>query len=441
MYQVSIKNKGQDPIIINTVSSDLNTPKVDGKFKEGINTINQFDFTIYPDNPAYNNINPFGTLVEIANIKTNEIEFIGRVLLSIPIMGSEGTLVKNVVCESELAYLMDSSQRYGEYHNITVRGFLELIIENHNRQVTPDKHFTVGEVTVTDPNNSLYRFLDYDKTFTTIKDKLIDRLGGELRVRYENNIRYLDYLSAIGESKDIEIRLSKNLKTIEQEKDPTEIISRLVPLGAKLKDSEERLTIKSINNNKDFIDDLDAIEAFGVIEECVTWDDVEVVENLLRKGQEYLKEHNRIKKKHKVEALDLSVIGIDLESFKVGNSYLVINPLMDIHEYLRVIEKEVNINSPQTSSLTIGDKFEDIKEYQSNIAKTQRNLKQLKERVGSITNSVIDVNNALQSTNENLMNTSNSLAETNRSLVLTNEVLMNTNENLAKVQSMIIMGV
>ncbi len=411
MYQVTIKNVNEE-IIINALSTDIKAPRLlSGSIKHGINTIDNFTFNITPNNIGYNKLNALTTLVEVLNIKSNNLEFKGRVLLPIESMDSNGMFLKNVTCESELGYLMDSSTVFGEYHDISVRDFLQVIIDNHNSQVDEGKKFQLGNVTVVDNNDSLYRYLGYTKTFEAIKDKLIDRLGGELKIRYENGIRYLDYLESIGEIKSTEIRLAKNLQSIELEKDPTSIISRLLPLGNKLEDSEERLTIESVNNGNKYIDDIEAIEEFGVIVDSVTWDDVTQVSNLLKKGQEYLKENNRIKKKYKVTALNLSTIGLDFDSFEVGNSYPVINPLMNINENLRIIEKTIDIYNPQSSTLGIGDKLEDIKDYQLNNIATAKEVKTVKETVQttvSALNSVsVELNNTveiLNNTNENMGN-------------------------------------
>lgn len=405
MYEVKIINDSNETII-NAISTSSEAPRITGQCKFGINTIDSFTFNILPNNEGYNLIKDLKTLVEVNNIKTNKNEFRGRVLIQTPKMNSSGLLTKSITCESELGYLMDSVQEHGEYHDITVRGFLELIIDNHNKQVSEDKHFTVGVVEVIDNNDSLYRYLGYDKTLDTIKDKLIDRLGGELRVRHENGIRYLDYLQSIGEKKDTEIVLARNLITIEQERDPSEIITRLVILGPKLEDSEERLTVASINNGLNYIDDEEAISEFGIIADTVTFDDVNIVENLLSKGKDYLKENNKIKKKHKINALDLSLIGLDVASFEVGNTYRVINPLMNIDEDLRIIEKTLDINSPQSSSLSIGDKFEDIKDYQLDNIATAKEVKTIKENVQTTVSALNSVSVELNNTVE-ILNTAN----------------------------------
>ena len=447
MYEVKIINDSNETII-NAVSTRSEAPRITGQCKFGINTIDSFTFNILPNNEGYNLIKDLKTLVEVNNIKTNKNEFRGRVLIQTPKMNSSGLLTKSITCESELGYLMDSVQSYGEYHDISVRRFLELIIDNHNKQVSEDKYFTVGEVNVIDNNDSLYRYLSYDKTLNTIKDKLIDRLGGELRIRHENGVRYLDYIQAIGEKKDTEIVLARNLITIEQERDPSEIITRLVILGPKLEDSEERLTVTSINNGLNYIDDEEAIAEFGIIADTVTFDDVNIVENLLSKGKEYLKENNKIKKKHKLNALDLSLIGLDIDSFEVGNTYRIINPLMNIDEDLRVIDKTLDINSPQSSSLSIGDKFQDIKDYQLDNIATAKEVKSVKETVQTTVNALNTVSNELNNTVEVLNNTNKNMGDLSEvvqaNVDATNAIantLVSINNKLDKLTKRINMGV
>lgn len=345
-------------------------------------------------------------------------------------MNNNGILSISVTCESELGYLMDSTTLYGEYHNISVRDFLQVIIDNHNSQVSEEKRFILGNVTVTDNNDSLYRFLGYTKTLDAIKDKLIRRLGGEIQIRYENGIKYLDYLESIGETKETEIRLSKNLKTIEQQKDPTGVISRLIPLGSKLENSDERLTIEGVNNGIKYIDDKEAIERFGIITDSFTWDDVAIASNLLQKGKSYLKENNKVKKKYKITALDLSLINLDFDSFEVYNTYPVINPLMAINENLRIIEKNIDGNNPQNSSLTVGEKFDDIKQYQLQTAIANKNIQALNENLNSTINVISTVSNELNNTVE-VVNASNEvLASTNQTVVDLTQTISNINQAL-----------
>ena len=71
-------------------------------------------------------------------------------------------------------------------------------------------------------------------------------------------------------------------------------------------ETEERLTIESVNDGIDYIEDEEAKEAFGIIEGSVEYDDVTEPTNLLSKGREYLVQNNKVLVKYSVTALDLS---------------------------------------------------------------------------------------------------------------------------------------
>src|SRR5690625_4497936 len=142
------------------------------------------------------------------------------------------------------------------------------LIDYHNNQVEDYKRIYPGQFEVTTSTDNLYVYLSAEKTtFEEIDDKILTRVGGELRIRKENGKRYLDVLERIGEDKQTEIRIAKNLKSISQDVDPTEIITRLTPLGERIESEDEeatdasqaRLTIESVNNGLPYIDrpDLD----------------------------------------------------------------------------------------------------------------------------------------------------------------------------------------
>ena len=418
MYEVKIINNKEETII-NSVGASQYVPRITGSCKFGINTIDSFTFTIFPNNDGYNLIYPLKTLVEVKNLNTNNVEFEGRVLLQTPKMDNNGIIYKTVVCESYLGYLNDSVQSYETISGVSAEELFKKIINNHNSQVENSKKFIIGEIKIgTSSSDNEDRYLNYEKTFDSINKNLIERFGGELRVRKAGDNIYIDYIKEIGEKKNTVIALANNLIAIEQEKDPSEIITRLIPVGAKLENSDERLTITSINGGINYVEDEEAIKEFGVIVDTVNFDDITEAIELLNKAKSYLKENNKIKKKYKIDALDLSTIDLNFDSFEVGNTYRVINPLMNIDEELRIIEKTLDINSPQNSSLTFGDKFEDIKDYQLGITKATKDLNTLRYNVTAATENVLTINRDLQKTVDSLMATNESLEKIKKRLIM-----------------------
>ena len=418
MYEVKIINNKEETII-NSVGASQYVPRITGSCKFGINTIDSFTFTIFPNNDGYNLIYPLKTLVEVKNLNTNNVEFEGRVLLQTPKMDSNGIIYKTVVCESYLGYLNDSVQSYETISGVSAEELFKKIINNHNSQVENSKKFIIGEIKIgTSSSDNEDRYLNYEKTFDSVNKNLIERFGGELRVRKAGDNIYIDYIKEIGEKKNTVIALANNLIAIEQEKDPSEIITRLIPVGAKLENSDERLTITNINGGINYVEDEEAIKEFGVIVDTVNFDDITEAIELLNKAKSYLKENNKIKKKYKIDALDLSTIDLNFDSFEVGNTYRVINSLMNIDEELRIIEKTLDINSPQNSSLTFGDKFEDIKDYQLGITKATKDLNTLRYNVTAATENVLTINRDLQKTVNSLMTTNESLEKIKKRLIM-----------------------
>ena len=125
---------------------------LDPKVTLEVNTAGSFDFKLPPGHPQYDLPKKMKSLVEVWH--DNEQIFAGR-----PVEEKiDFYNCKYIECEGQLAYLNDSIQRPAEYHDKTVRGYLETLIDNHNKQVDESKQFEVGIVTVTDNNDSLFRY-------------------------------------------------------------------------------------------------------------------------------------------------------------------------------------------------------------------------------------------------------------------------------------------
>ncbi|MFD9626968.1 phage tail spike protein [Peribacillus muralis] len=413
MYKITIINGKQETVIHHPAFNELKVQT--GQIKQGINVADSFSFTILPDNPGFHIIRPLRTLVTVDNIQSGKREFEGRVLLPTDSMDDQGKLMNSFLCEGELGYLNDSCQRHGEYRNMTVAAFFKVMVDRHNAEIAGDeidKKFHLGQVTVTNSTDNVYRYLGYESTLDSIFDKLIDRIGGELRIRKQHGVRYLDYISKAGVQKTTEIRLAKNLKSIEKEADPSEIVTRLIPLGVSIESEDEgavdasqaRVTIASVNGGRDYIEDAAAKHIYGVLAKSETWDDITLPSNLMTRGKQFIAENNRVKVKYVLSALDLSLIGLDPESFEAGNYYPVINPVMGIDESLRVVEKTIDIIHPNTNSLSIGDLFKTASQYQNDMSKAQKNVVQLQntihrqaQTIGGMKTQIDAVNGAVNS--------------------------------------------
>ena len=376
MYIVKIKN-GNIETTIHGEKQKLHS----GKVVHGINAIDSFTFSLLPSNVGFNLLREYKTLVSVYNTRRSRYEFFGRVLYPQDGMDESGAITKEVICESYFGFLCDSKQLYVETRNWTVDGLLQHLIDCHNSQVEEYKHFVLGEITVTDPNNNLYVGISRESTWDSIKSNLLDKLGGELRFRVVGGVIYLDYLKEIGETKSTPIALSRNMKSITREKNPSEYVTRLIPLGCKLSkevtttddegntstemvETEERLDISSVNDGKNYIDDEEAIEAYGIHVSDIEFDDVTEAANLLNKGKAWLKENNRILIKYSITALDLSLLGLDIDDFSAHNYHPVKNRLLGIDDIARIVKKSTDIVEETKSTIEVGDNFKSLSDIQ-----------------------------------------------------------------------------
>lgn len=364
MYIVTLKNDN-----IETQIHGVKEKLFKGNVVKGINVIDSFSFSILPSNAGFNKIFDYKTLVHVYNTHKNRDEFFGRVLYSASTMEESGLIYKDVVCESYLGFLCDSQQDYVEEKNWTVVELLQHIITLHNSRVEEYKRFELGNVTVTDNNDNVYIGIQRENTWNTIEEKLLDKLGGEIAFRVVNGVNYIDYVEKRGSTLTTPIKLSRNMKSITREDNPMNYVSRLIPLGAKLKttdeegneeETEERLDISIVNNGLTYIESAEAKEAYGIRYATVTFDDVTNARTLLSKGQEYLAENNKVQVKYSINALDLSLLGLDINDFDVCNYHPIENHLLGIDDTARIIKKNIDICKETASTIEVGDNFKTL---------------------------------------------------------------------------------
>lgn len=376
MYKVTIRNGSYEQTIHeeNVLFTDNKLPSctiVDEK-----NAISSCEFTIYPNNGGYDSLNVYTTTVYVYNIKKQRYDFQGRIIQITPCMDSDGSVYKTVVCESRLGYLCDTIQPYTEtvqYEGDETRNglqeFIDILLDNHNSQVDSSHRIYRGNVSVTtyESSEGVYKGLNYETTWEILKSKIIDVFGGEIQLRETDGILYLDYADELGATRSTTIELGKNMESVQRSIDCTSIITRLIPLGAKLTEqvvdeegnvseveSERRLTIASVNDGKEYIEDEMAVGLYGYIYRTVVFDNVTDATNLKSKGISYLAENNTLMESNTIASLDLSLIGLDIDDFKLYDKYPCRNELVGLYATLEIIKKTTDVIEPYSSSFEMG---------------------------------------------------------------------------------------
>ena len=209
------------------------------------NSFGYCDFTIYPNHPMYDKIKERDADNPVEVYDGDTLLFSGFIYE----LGKEFYLSGQVKCKGELAYLCESIVRpyatlqngYGNQAPTGVDQYFEWLITQHNSQVETNKQFTVGinQGSSLDSNNYIYReSTKYPTTWSELSEKLLDDLGGKLRIRHENGVRYIDYLSEWNDTNSQILDFGKNLTDYTQTDDSESIATFIIPLGARMSETE-----------------------------------------------------------------------------------------------------------------------------------------------------------------------------------------------------------
>ena len=281
---------------------------------------------------------------------------------------------KDIEVEDSLAYLNDSIVRPYEFTGTPAEHFTNLI-NSHNAHVTAEQKFIVGTITVTDPNDYITRSsINYDNTWKVLNDDLISKLGGYLRLRYEDEGTYIDYLEDFTDTSTQTIELGKNLIDILVKNDAAEVYSVVIPLGKQqeeVKDEagnvvtpKQRLTIESVNNGLDYLVNQTALDKYGWIVAPIsetTFDDVTIASNLMTKGQRYLDNQAvMLKSSLELSAIDLNVTNADIEAFFIYEYIRFYSKAHNIDERYLLNKITIPLKEPQNMKITLGTELSSL---------------------------------------------------------------------------------
>ena len=347
MYKVVVYN-GSNETIIHFPNPDKSVPHLkELKLQEEESAIYKLDFPIYPDNPGHNLLKEITTYIDVIDVRDGSIRFTGRI--SNIESNMDGTsLYKQVECESALTYLNDTKMR-NEALLGDLPARLQIILDKHNSKVETAKQIHLGTVTVSD--DTAYQ-CDYKPCLETITDmKSKNNIGGNIRVRKENGLLYLDWLEDFT-SKVIELQLGKNIQKMVLDKDMDSFGTRIIPLGA------NNLTIESVNGGLDYIEDETAKNLYGVIEMTAEYSDITDAQELYDICMSDLNKYTQPALTLASTANDLSFItGEKTEEFELDATLHIINPLMGIDANYKIVQLSLDLLQPYNPDVVISSTY------------------------------------------------------------------------------------
>ena len=373
----------------------------EAKVEEDAENIDSLTLSAPYNHPYFSSIKPMASVIVCK--KGKETVFEGRALDD----GSDFYNTHTWTCESALAYLKDSQQPPFDYKG-SLRGLLEYFISEHNKCVEKQKQFIVGEVTVTDNNDYIsYSNGEYSMTMDAIREKLINTHGGYLRLRYTEEGKVLDYLADFSEVSLQTVEYGKNLTDVKINQDHTERVTALIPLGAKIKttdeegnevETDERVTIASVNDGKNYVFDEKAVREIGWIWTTEIWEDVTLSSNLLRKANARIAELAKGITSMELTIVDESDTGADIADIHARQYVYCSSPPHGIDGRYLCIQRTRDYLNPSGNTIVIGAssvKLSAISAKQnSNLTALEQNILGQTEKLDDIYGKVEDIQSA-----------------------------------------------
>lgn len=266
---------------------------------------------------------------------------------------------KSVYAEGVRSFLNDSLAAPYTFTG-TAQQLLEKLIEEHNAQVDEDKRFALGVVTCERASETIngLKNVAYWPTFQEIDEKILSVYGGYLKDRYEGGALYLDWLAEYSRENTQQIRFGVNLLDIRDKNDAGEMFTILRPLGASEigEDGEYSapVSIASVNNGLDYIQDDEAVERYGRIWKAYTWGHITDPAELLKKAQEYLKTGAELRTLS-IQAIDMHLMDGSTQAIRIGDKVKIHVMPHGIDMIMPCSKMEIDLENPENTVYTFGE--------------------------------------------------------------------------------------
>ena len=364
-------------------------------YTEGLNKAGTATIQMPPGHPSLEAFQPYKPVVTI--YEDDDLVFRGRPLEPADDFYNRRT----ITCEGERCFFLDAAMRPYLYQAAPDAIFRELV-DIYNSQVEPDKRFIVGTITVTDANDYIRLESESAEQVGNTIDKLVERCGGYIVfTTNENGDRVVNWYAEVKYQPGQPIEFGSNLLDFAKVTRNPELATRIIPYGAKNEETGERVTIESVNDGLDYVEDEEAIQHRGIIAKPYYWDDVTEPLNLKRKAEELLATRKNLITSLTLSAVDIlkhyrksgAVAGVAiadeslagtiravLGAFRCGALVPVVSKPHQVDEDFLLTDREVDMLNPGASTLTLGKETMSLTGLHSTGSKSSLNELQRTER-------------------------------------------------------------
>lgn len=342
-----------------------NDRQVIGYISDAKNAVGTLEFDIYPDHPAYNAIKAGSTKIRAYRDGMWTHDY------TVESVTNDLQLKKHVTATDELQYLerieVPSYKTGVDGVPQTVSGFSMWLIEYYNAR-SGGERFAFGQIEgdIIDPTTTLDRSSDSPATVASIvKDKIIDSMGGYVRVRRVDGVLTIDLKAdAAGVCKQY-IEFGENLVDYADEQDAGELCTAVTAESTYKNDAGDEVTITLADapNGKyltgyakqgDTVTNTVAAAAYGVRRKHLTFDGIKDVYTLVENCEKYIAAHCEPVTTVNVSAADLSTLDSNVQSFDVGLYTRVKAAPMGFDAAFECQGAKRSLNDPTDDRYTLG---------------------------------------------------------------------------------------
>lgn len=296
-------------------------------------------------------------------------------------IGSVEDGVIRVMCFGELAYLRDVLVR--PYSTIETEGMekapdepgalFEWYIAKYNERASVPFEVGINHGSMLDPNGHVYReSAQRPNVAQEVQEKIIDSLGGYIRVRHEGSTRYIDLLADFDDVNAQLIDFGQNMLSFSDEDSTEETYTAIVAVGGEMADKTD-CTLALLPDGEyggfiksgDALYDPDAVRLYGYREMLWEGSDATNPDNLLTATAAQLRAACSPFHSVEVKAVDAALYMDGYEHLTTGQVVRVCNARKGIDRYMVVSAMSLDMDNPENTLFTLGDTFETMTDQQS----------------------------------------------------------------------------
>lgn len=325
-----------------------------------LSVVSEIKFKLPHDHPMRGKIELLQKDVEIVFSEGGEELFRGRAMQKTLDFWNNETYV----CESNLAYLNDiqlrpySTEDPGMPHDPA--GYFQFLVNSYNQYAAAKDSFAIDR----NEANRIKPTIDRENSNMVtvrqeLKDKMIDPLGGFVRMRYEGGRWFIDYLADGGKENAQKIEFGVNLVDYMHKSSAYERYTAVVPVG---KDADgnpvdisslpDGIVFEGIRKEGDRLIDMEAADKYGIIEYSLS-SDAKIPVNIQANGIDFLRT-NAMGDTLEIKAVDRHLVDAGIQRIDAGDYLRVVSPPHGIDGYFLCLERTINASDPAQDTFTLG---------------------------------------------------------------------------------------